>query len=397
MKKHLRPVALVLAAVCISAAVAQPPTKPGASDPAATAQTLVTRCAGIHPGETVLISGSPRDLELLENIAVEVRKLGAFPLLTIDTERLIKKMYADVPAKHDQQEPKFAMKLAEFIDAQIDVEVGEAVDPLAGVAPQRILDTGKAMQAVHDRMLKRGVVSVHLGNNLYPTKARAALYGVPQETLAKIFWSGVDCDYAALQKTGRSVRDKLAAGKSVKITAPNGTDLTVQIGQRPVYVSDGVISTEDRSEGGPACQAWLPAGEVYLAAAPGTATGTFIADTFFHEGTLIEGLKLEFKNGKLTSFTAAKGDLGELKKRYEAAPAGRDDFAAIDIGVNPNVSIPAGSKMVSWVAAGTITVGFGGNAWAGGENTCPFEVSCHLNGGTLTADGTPVVEKGALK
>ena len=300
--------------------------------------------------------------------------------------------------KFDNQAPAFFAKLAETIDAIIRVDYGQQPDLLADVASARLISRGKAMQAVYQKLLDRGVVQVNLGNGLYPTEARARQFGISKEELSKVFLGGVNTDYDRLQTIGSAVKDKLAAGRTVKITAPNGTDLTVRIAGRPVFVSDGVISSEDRYERGPACQVWLPAGEVYMTPATGTAEGTFVADTFFFEGKLIEGLTLAFRGGKLTSMTAKTENAGfkALKERYQAAPAGRDIFAAIDIGINPDIKAPRASRMVTWMGAGTISIGAGGNTWAGGDNDVPFDVFAHLLGGTLTIDGEMIVDRGKL-
>lgn len=380
------------------AAAAQPQPEPWAqpTDRARLAHTLVNQCASIGHDELILIAGGTRDIELLEDIAVEIRRLGAHPIVTIQSERLDRRFFTDVPAKYDAQTPTFDLKLAEMIDAYFYVDYRERPDLLADIPPQRLMDESKALVAVEQKMLKRGVRQLYLGNGLYPTATLARQFRVSQDELARIFFSAVNVDYTQLQATGEQVRRQLTGGDELEITAPNGTNLTVEITRRPVYVSDGVISTKDRQPDSPTCQVWLPAGEVYVTPVPGTANGTFVADYFFYEGQPISGLKLEFKNGRLTNMTAAEGDLTPLKKRYDAAPAGRDLFGVIDIGVNRNLEIPRGSRMVSWMAAGTISVLVGNDTWAGGSNDVPFWMAAHLNRGTLTLDGEEVVKGGKL-
>lgn len=364
-------------------------------DNAKLATTLVNTCAGIKSAEVVWIEGSTRDTELLENLAVECRKIGAHPFITLGSDRLTRMLCTEVPAKFDTQEPTFGLKLAETVNAVISIEYAEKPDLLADIDPNRLMTRTKAGQPVQKKMRDRNVVNVGLGNDLYPTKARAERYGIPQDALARIFWNGVNVDYKQLQTIGANVQKKLANCKTVHITAPNGTDLTVQVTQRPVFVSDGVVSYDDRTSGGPATQVWLPAGEVYVTPVPGTATGTFIADHFDFEGKHIEGLTLKFENGKLMTFTA-KGDITALKKNYDAAPAGKELFAFVDLGINPNVTVPANSRMTTWMGSGAISIGVGGNTWAGGDNTTPFDLSARMNNGTLTVDGTKLIDAGKL-
>ena len=395
MVRKCRIVGLGLGILAVGVASGLVAQQPATTNTATVADTLVNQCANIRFGELVLIKGGTRDQQMLEDIAVAVRKLGAHPLITIGSDNLTHKMLTEVPAKFDTQDPSFALKMAETVDAVISVDFTERLDLLADVSAQRLTNQTKTFELVYKKMLERGVLQVHLGNGLYPTTARARQFGITQSELSKIFWNGVNTDYDRLQSTGARVKNILASGRTVRIIAPNGTDLTVEIAQRPVFISDGVISSEDRYAGGPACQVWLPAGEVYVTPVPNTARGTFVADNFFFEGKQIKGLKLMFRDGKLTSMTA-KSDITALQERYQAAPEGRDVFAAIDIGINPDVQTPSGSRMVTWMAAGTISIGIGNNTWAGGENDVPFNLFAHLTNGKLTVDRQTIVDRGKL-
>jgi hypothetical protein len=44
---------------------------------------------------------------------------------------------------------------------------------------------------------------------------------------------------------------------------------------------------------------------------------------------------------------------------YDAAGPGRDVFGFVDIGLNPNVRLAPGSRMVAWMPEGMVTVGIG--------------------------------------
>src|SRR5262245_48302591 len=177
--------ALALAAVAVMTrgSFAAPP------DLKATAQTLVNQSGNIKEGDAVMISGTPRDIELLENIAVEVRKLGAYPMITLGSEGLGRRMYDEVPAKWDTQAPEFETKLINIINASISIESTESPSAMTGVPPERIAARRKAGQATMDAILKRNVKQVSLGNGLYPTMATAKQYGMSQDELAKIFWT----------------------------------------------------------------------------------------------------------------------------------------------------------------------------------------------------------------
>lgn len=397
MSKTLRGLGLGFGALLVGATAGAGP-QPSATatvDTGRIAATIVNQSAGIRPGELVLIKGGTRDQKLLEDLAVEVRKLGAHPLISIGSDRLDRRLFVDVDEQFDTQAPEFFARMAEFIDVLLTVDYGEKQDNLADIPARRRAERAGAFEKIQKKMLDRGVVRVHLGNDMYPTQTLATQFAMPYDELAEIFWAGVNTDYEQLQVLGANVKDAVSKGKTLRITAPNGTDLTVEIDRRPIFVSDGIVSSEDRYARGPACQVWLPAGEVYLAPVPKTAQGTFVAETFFYEGKRVDGLTLKFSKGKLTSMTA-KSDITALREAYNAAPMERDWFGAIDIGINPDVKAPPGSRLVTWIGAGTISVGIGSNTWAGGDNEVPYGLYGHLLNGTLTVDGTKIVDKGRL-
>lgn len=359
------------------------------------AEKVVNRSAGVKEGDVVLVFGSDEDLPLLEDIAVEVRKVGASPLITVSSNAFSRRTYDEIPAKYDTQVPEANLKLAQFVDVVIGTESFEP-GRLKGVPPERMAARGKADAAVGELMRKRGVRTVMLGNGLYPSEEQAEQYGIPRDELAEAMYSGIDADYGAIQAAGDQVKKILSSGKEMRITQANGTDLRLRIDGRPVTINDGVISPQERKPGSAETSVWLPAGEAYLVPVAGTAEGTFVSDKIFFLGQPVEGLKLEFKGGKLTSMTAASG-LEPVKAAYDAAGAGKDMLSVVDIGLNSSLKVPADNPIQVWSKAGRVTVVIGGNTWAGGSNQVNFGLSPASAGATVTVDGKPLVQDGKLQ
>ena len=206
------------------------------------ANKLVTDVAAVKEGEIVFINGGAQDLELLENLNTDVRKAGAFPLLTIGSDRIFKKYFEEVPDKYDSQTPDLDLKLATLPAVAITIDSNEEDNVGEGIPPARLAAVGKANAPVADLYLKRNVRQVAIGNNLSPTAYRAKRFGMSQDELAKTFWEAVNADYSAIQTTGEKVRTELSTGKEVHITNTNGTDLKVKIEGRQFFVSDGLFS-----------------------------------------------------------------------------------------------------------------------------------------------------------
>lgn len=359
---------------------------------------LVNQSAGVKEGEIVLITGRTQDAELLENIAVNVRKAGAFPLVTYGSDRLSRRLFFDVPDQYDSQTDAMVMKLAGMADVVISLSNGTDENLFEGADPKRLAARARADEPVGQAFLKNNVRTVEVGNNMYPTPWRAERYGMSADDLAKAFWNGVNLDYSDLQSRGEQVRTAIAAGNEVHVTHPNGTDLKLRVQGRKVLVSDGIISEADRKAGGPALAAYLPAGEVYTTPVPGSAEGKLVHTRSFYQGKPIDNLTLTVSGGKVTAMTGSGPGYEDFKAEYDAVGDARKDLIGfIDFGINPNVTLPANSQVGNWMPAGAVTVGTGTNTWAGGDNSVPYGIVVFLPGATVTLDGKPVVEKGALK
>jgi aminopeptidase len=386
-----------LAETSASPAPTEPAQKMAPTDLEALANRLVTDVAGVKEGEIVFINGGVRDVELLENLATDVRKNGGYALLTISSDRMFKKYYEEVPDKYDSRSPDLQLKLATMPAATINIDSNESDDVAKGIPPARLAAVGKAGLPVADLYLKRSVRQVNVGNNLYPTADRAKQFSMSQDALAKTFWEAVNSDYSALQTTGEKVKTDLSTGKEVHITNANGTDLKVKIEGRPFFVSDGIISADDVKKGGPAVSVYIPAGEVFCTPVPGTAAGKIVESQAFFQGKEIANLTLTFVAGKLTEMTGSGPGFADLKAQYDAAEANKDLFGFVDFGINPNLKIWPTSKIGNWVQAGMVTVGIGNNTWAGGDNNISYGMTNFLPGSTVTVDGKTVVENGVLK
>jgi aminopeptidase len=381
--------------------VPPPPEMASSGSPASKADTralaakLVHQVAGIKEDEIVVVAGGVRDHALLEDIAIEVRKAGAFALVTDVSDDYARRSYEEVPVKFDSQKPLLDYKITEIANVFITVDPDGPNDALHGVSAERIAKRAAAGSALGEMMMKRNIRQVNLGNGLVPSADNAKQWGVTTEQASAIYWKGVNTDYEKLEWTANSV-SKALMGSKLRVTNPNGTDITMDIAGRPVYTSDGVISDEDIKRGGAAVMVYLPAGEVYVTPVPGTAEGRIVADHYFFQGKTIEKLELTFSKGKLAGMKAASG-LDAIKGLYDATDGdAKSEFAVVDIGINPDVELVPRSKMVGWMPAGMVTMGIGNNQWAGGSNTSTFGLFPFLPGSTVEVDGRVIVKDGKL-
>jgi aminopeptidase len=370
------------------APAAEPARSTAATDLEQLATRVITQSAAVKEGDVVLIGGRMADAELMENLAVAARKAGAFPLVTYSSDRLSKRLFFDVPAKYDSQSDALGLKLAEIADVTIEVSNATTENLFEGADPARVATRTQAFEPVQQAFARNNVRAVELGNGLYPASWRAKRMGLSEEALADLFWKGVNVDYTQLQ----------ARGEEVHVTHPNGTDLKFSVQGRPVLASDGVASEADLKRGGGALSQYLPAGEVYTTPVPGSGEGKLVQTRGYFRGKQIDDLTLTFSGGELTAMTGSGPGFAAFKAEYDAVDDKRKTaLAFLDFGINPNISLPADAGVGTWVPAGSVTLGTGSNVWAGGDNSVPYSLVVHLPGSTVTLDGKPVVEQGALK
>jgi leucyl aminopeptidase (aminopeptidase T) len=350
----------------------------------------------VKQGDKVLINGSVRDAALLEDIAVEAMKVGAHPLITLSSDRLLRRSYDEVPARFDNATSPVGKLLVDEFDVQINLDVGENEGVLAGVPMARRTARNKAGEPIADAFFKRRVRSVNLGNGLYPTATLSRRLGVNQSDLAAAFWRASAVSPTSMRTRANTMRQVFAKGQVVTLTAANGTNISFRVDADRALISDGALTEERVRQGSAAASTWLPAGELMLPAANGTANGTIVLDRYLFDGRLIRGLTLVFAKGSLTSMTAAN-DMSGLKAAYDAAGGAKDRFGYIDIGLNPETRLPVGSGRIVWTAPGSVVIGLGDNRGFGGGNTSDFGMAAQLSGATVTVDGTPVVANGRLR
>jgi leucyl aminopeptidase (aminopeptidase T) len=358
------------------------------------ARNLV-QSAMVHAGDRVIITGSVRDAALMEDVAIETMKAGGQPLITLASEQLTRRSFDEVPAAYDTITPTHGLALVRDFDVQISVDVGETEGLLAGVPEARRAARAKAGEPVTQAFFARKARTVSLGNGIYPTATLAKRLGMPQGQLAAAFWKGAGVPADSLRARAEALRAALSGAKQLTLTHANGTSLTFGPDVAHALVSDGAITPQRAAMGSAAASTWLPAGELIIPAVPGTAEGKVVVDKMLWDGKDVTKLTLTYSKGKLTGMTA-DGDITGLKAAYDAAGGGKDQFAYIDLGLNPDTKLPVGTGRIVWTVPGAVTLGLGDNRGFGGKNASDFGLATQIGGATLKADGKTIIDNGVL-
>ena len=359
------------------------------------ARKVVTVSANVKPGDVVMINGGKHDLALMESLAIEARKAGGMVTMTINTDRVARSFFTEVPEKYLDQQPKF---FAEWLK-QIDVYIGlpnfeDAKAVTADVPEARFVKGNKAGAVVQDMLNASHVRAVFIA---YPTRADADANKLDFASYEKMHWDAVNADYALISEQGKTLQSRLKGAKTVHVTSPAGTDFTFSVGDRPVFVDDGIVTPEKaKSKLFITRTASLPGGQVFLAPIETSANGKIVVKKDQCRFAPLTDESLEFKNGKVVNYTAKEG--ADCAKQSLTAAPDADLFTYLSIGLNPALKvIEEGGDYRPDHGAGVVSVGTGyNNQLLGGKIKSPDGFGFTIVNATVEVDGKVVVKDGAL-
>jgi aminopeptidase len=350
--------------------------------------------AGIKHGDLVSISGGPAMIEEMEALGVAVQKAGGNPVLVLNSPRLTRSFYADVAEKHlDQIPTAWETFYAQHVDVEFNLPSGEdfatvrRVDPARRTRVDQALSRAEAATAAERNKGKTRSLFIAV-----PTASDTASIQMDYRQYEAMSWSAIEADYTAMAAKGQQIKQILEGAKRLRITSPEGTDFTVELGGRPVFVRAGVVPPGTKGTAA-ARSSSLPGGSVRFAPLETTANGKIRAAEDQCE-KLVRDEVVDVQKGMPVNVSSASDE--ECLQR-SLKEAGR--FGNITIGLNPAVKfdhVPSyGPQFES--GAGIVQIGFASNQQLGGANPpAPGGWSIPLLRATAEADGKLIVKDGNL-
>lgn len=218
-------------------------------------------------------------------------------------------------------------------------------------------------------------------------RSRACDAGARGATLPGItpegFRTGLSADYEAIGRACDRLYGTLRNATTVRVTAPAGTDITFDIGEREWRRDTGIVQE-------PGAFSNLPAGEVFVS--PQSANGTYVVDgTIRPHGLLDPGqtVRVTVEDGY-----AVEIDDPAVAAAFERAEAsvGRDAYNVAELGIGANLAIAelVGSVLLDEKAGGTVHIALGDDAGIGGETSAPIHADGVIREPTVFADGEAI-------
>ena len=182
----------------------------------------------------------------------------------------------------------------------------------------------------------------------------------------------LNTDYDKLAADQKAFEEAMR-GKTIRVTTPAGTDITFEIGDRPVTKQDGDASAARAAEGQNLIdrEIELPAGAIRVAPIEESVEGIIAFPDMVWRGEKVENLIMEFEEGKVVVVDADSNATAVDLELEEAGESARS-FREFAIGMNPLLAIPAEGE--PWIpyygyGSGIIRLSLGDNTELGGNVT----------------------------
>ena len=355
------------------------------------ADVLVNYSTGVKPGDVVRISGAPIGRPLVVALYRAVIRAGGHPVVMMTPDECAEIKLTEGSEAQLRFEDPILQHAIETIDVSISYWGDDNTKALSRSDPQRQALVSQARKKYMATFMRRfGEGKLRWVGTQFPTQAAAQ---DAEMSLAAyedfVFSAGLldQPDPAALWREistrQQRVVDYLNDKRELRFVTPQGTDLRLGIEGRRWINCDGHEN--------------FPDGEVFTGphedATEGVVCYSFPA---VHGGREVEGIRLEFKAGRVVDASARKGE--EFLFAMLDQDAGARVLGEIAIGTNYAIRNYSKNTLFDEKIGGTFHAAVGAAyPETGGKNESGlhWDMVCDLRqGGQILVDGQLISENG---
>jgi leucyl aminopeptidase (aminopeptidase T) len=311
------------------------------------AMKAVTQCAGVRPGENVVIACDTNKMRLAEALAAAAYAAGGVPTIV-----------AFPPTgAHGAQPPK-------------------AVTGAAAKSDVLFMPTSWSMTHTDAR-----IAAIDNGARV------CTMCEVTEDCLCA---GGITADFEENDRIGRRIGAIMEAGTEIRMTSTAGTDLKARINGRPVQYETGLFRK-------PGQFAALPNSELNISPVEGTAEGVIVADVRVMGYGVVktEPVTIEVAGGSVVNISGgpAADYLRETLAGFQDPTA--YNLAEFAVGLNPKSRTYA-TNLEDLGRLGFGHHGIGSNYAIGGSVAAPCHIDVIYAEAALMIDGRLILDKGAV-
>lgn len=202
-----------------------------------------------------------------------------------------------------------------------------------------------------------------------------------------MYTGGINADYHEVRRVSEKLSDLLSKTDKIRMTTPEGTDLTMWTRGRNAISQTGFVTMPGMLSG-------LPDGESTLApleaVSEGVIVSPYIADKI---GLITEPFRMEITKGRIVNVIGGKQAF-DLKRLLESKDeAGYNAASQFALGTNPACRIVPNTREVG-KKLGTAHIAIGDNRSLGGNSSSSFHIDFVFLNPTVYFDDKCILEDG---
>src|ERR671915_1245281 len=358
----------------------------------AVAEILVEYSVGVKEGDKVAITGSYIAEPLILAIYERCLKRGAHPMIRATIPRAAPIFFRS--GSDDQL--AYVWDTDKWLNDNLDVSFSILSETntrqLSSIDPARQVVSRKARKPLLDRYLERAARGELRWNvSLFPTEAHAMEAEMSLDEYEDFYYGAclIDSDdpvaeWKKVAERHRRMIEWMEGRNEIHIEG-EGTDLTLEVGGRRFLPADGKEN--------------FPDGEIFTGPIEDRTRGR-VAFTYpaIYGGQSVEGIRLEFSDGKIVDASADKNE-EFLVKTLDTDPGARI-LGEIGIGTNYGIKGFTGEILLDEKIGGTVHLALGASYPESGgvnESAVHWDMVCDLRrGGRITVDGDVLMEGGKI-
>lgn len=299
------------------------------------ADVLVGYSLRLQPGDKVLVESTDVPPEVTAAIVRAVTAAGALPFVETRQTRVLRELYRS--ASEEQMRLLGELELARMkqMDGFIALRGADNALELSDVPAERL--------ALHQRLVWKPVHGEQRCSHTrwvvlrWPTASMAQAAGMSTEQFERFYFDACCFDYAALERAGAPLRDRMAAASEIRIVGP-GTNLTIRKPGMPA-----ILCTGDRN---------IPDGECFTAPALDGVDGVITFNTAsLYQGKVYENISFTLEAGRIVDATSS--DTAGLNAILDL-DAGARFIGEFSLGFHPTILQPMRDTLFDEKIAGSL-------------------------------------------
>jgi aminopeptidase len=286
------------------------------------ARLLVSHSTRLKKSENILLDMIDVPDEFTVELIRAVRAVGGTPLVEARHTRLIREMQRGTDAHHAALVRDVEMFRMKKVQAYIAIRGSANANETSDVPSTRLALYSKVMRPVLNHRVNKTRWCVLR----WPTPSMAQAAGMSTEAFEDFYFNVCTMDYRRMARAMKPLERRMKKAGNVHLKAP-GTDLTFSIQGINAVMCEGLRN--------------IPDGEVFSCPVKDSVNGHIQFNTpTLYAGTKFEGIRLEFKEGRVVNATASTTATTKRLNEILDTDTGARYIGEFSIGFNPYILTP---------------------------------------------------------